>query len=236
MRLPEDGKKVAVGFSHLKQEISLQRFGSGQLKVLLLGGVHGNESEGFLFIEKFLEEIESGEMNFAQEISLFVCPRVNPDGCAVVRRTNHRNVDLNRNLPTRDWTETFTDLRYYPGPSAGSEPESAATIRMLELIKPDLILSLHSYEKPMVNYNGECEDLAKAMSKKNGLIVSGDIGYPTPGSLGTYAGWERDIPTITLEIMRGQEPKPVYHQHKEGIVTAIHYYVDHPHPTLAKKN
>ena len=30
--------------------------------------------------------------------------------------------------------------------------------------------------------------------------VEESIGYPTPGSFGTYAGVERNIPTITLEM------------------------------------
>ena len=30
--------------------------------------------------------------------------------------------------------------------------------------------------------------------------VEGDIGYPTPGSFGTWAGIEKNIPTITLEL------------------------------------
>ncbi len=38
------------------------------------------------------------------------------------------------------------------------------------------------------------------MAKFNGYRVSDSIGYPTPGSLGTYAGVERNIPIITLEL------------------------------------
>ena len=30
--------------------------------------------------------------------------------------------------------------------------------------------------------------------------VEASIGYPTPGSFGTYCGVERNIPTITLEM------------------------------------
>ena len=30
--------------------------------------------------------------------------------------------------------------------------------------------------------------------------AEGSIGYPTPGSFGTYCGVERNIPTITLEL------------------------------------
>ena len=30
--------------------------------------------------------------------------------------------------------------------------------------------------------------------------VEASIGYPTPGSFGTYCGIEKNIPTITLEL------------------------------------
>jgi len=40
------------------------------------------------------------------------------------------------------------------------------------------------------------------MGERNGYPVSASIGYPTPGSLGTYAGVERKIPIITLELPR----------------------------------
>ena len=33
-----------------------------------------------------------------------------------------------------------------------------------------------------------------------GYPVEKSIGYPTPGSFGTWAGIERKIPTITLEL------------------------------------
>jgi protein MpaA len=212
------------------REIALHTFGSGGLSILILGGVHGNESEGFLFAERFIKGLGEGSIRIDPEIKLHICPHVNPDGCAVLRRTNQNNVDLNRNLPTKDWTGDFTDLRYYPGRSAGSEVETAATIRMIKRTDPAMILSLHSYQHPMVNFNGDCEDLAIAMSEKNGLPAKGDIGYPTPGSLGTYTGWERNLPTITLEILRGEEPESVWKNHLEGVISALHFYLDHTVP------
>ena len=66
---------------------------------------------------------------------------------------------------------------------------------------PKLILALHAPYK-VVNYDGG-ED-AKVISKKiSGIIgypVEKNIGYPTPGSFGTWAGIEKNIPTITLEL------------------------------------
>lgn len=222
--------RFLAGQSHRDLKIEVTRYGTGQLSVLMLGGVHGDEVEGVQFVERFIQELDQGEMSIPGGVTLHVCARANPDGVADNRRTNFRNVDLNRNLPTKDWTGAFTNPRFYPGSHAGSEPENQAILAMLRECMPSLILSMHSYENPMVNFNGDSEDLGQAMSKLNGLPAKGDIGYPTPGSLGTYAGWERNIPTITLEILRGQDAPSVWDTHKEGVLEAISYYLSHKLP------
>lgn len=55
----------------------------------------------------------------------------------------------------------------------------------------------------MVNYNGDCRDLADLMSRFNGCPVTSDMGYPTPGSAGTWFWEALGIPSITLEIQEG---------------------------------
>lgn len=67
----------------------------------------------------------------------------------------------------------------------------------------DAVITIHSPYK-IVNYdgdrNGEALKLAQKISEITGYPVQKDIGYPTPGSFGTYAGVERDIPVITIEV------------------------------------
>ena len=76
----------------------------------------------------------------------------------------------------------------------------------------------------MVNYDGEISKaVADVMSKKNGLAAKGDIGYPTTGSLGNYAGIERKIPTITLEILKGQDLNEVWAQHSPALSAALEW-------------
>lgn len=235
MRLPVPGQRARAAVTAGGGEILLYRFGSGRVPVLFLGGVHGDETEGFLFAERLLDGLQRGDYSPDPRITLWVSPRVNPDGCRAERRTNHHNVDLNRNMPTRDWTGEFQNVRYYPGPSGGSEIETRFVMDLIEsAIEPTgngLVISLHSYEHAMINYNGDCLDLAQEMSRHNGLEPKGDIGYPTPGSLGTYGGWERNIPVITLEIHRGDEPETVWKQHLGAVLRAIDYYADHPIPS-----
>jgi len=220
-------QKQIVGYSVKNQpiEVYYNQNPNAKFSILFLGGVHGNESEGFIFLERFLKEIDQENIKIPSEISLWICPRINPDGCSVLRRTNAHNVDLNRNLPTKDWTSDFTEPKYYPGPYPSSEPETIATLVLIHNIKPKFIISFHSYEKPMINYNGNCLELAEEMAKYNHLEPKGDIGYPTPGSLGTYAGFENNIPTITLEILRGQAPDKVWKQHLDAILKSLEFYL-----------
>ncbi|MBX7057285.1 MAG: DUF2817 domain-containing protein [Leptospirales bacterium] len=218
-----NGAEAALGRSYGDRQILLQRRGAGTRVVLLIGGVHGDEIEGYLLAERFVRELDIGSLQLDPTISLYVIARLNPDGCAANRRTNERNVDLNRNLPTADWSAAFTNVRYYPGPGPGSELENVLLVRLLADLRPTRVLSLHSWENAMVNFNGPSEEMAIAMSSRNGLPPKGDIGYPTPGSLGTYAGWERLIPTITLEILRGQPPEETWRQHAEALKIGVEY-------------
>ena len=60
-------------------------------------------------------------------------------------------------------------------------------------------MTLHAPYK-IVNYDGPAQNIAQKISDIIGYPVEPSIGYPTPGSFGTYCGVERNIPTITLEL------------------------------------
>jgi protein MpaA len=216
------------GQSHNSLPIEVYTFGSGSTSVLFIGGVHGDEVEGFTCVENFLALLQTGKYVLPSSLTLHVCPRLNPDGCAANRRTNARNVDLNRNLPTQNWSGDFKNVRYYPGAAAGSEPENKVLVEMLSNLKPKLIVSLHSYEHAMTNYDGEISRaVAEQMSKVNGLAAKGDIGYPTTGSLGNYAAMERKIPTVTLEILKDQNLNEAWTQHRPGLEAALEWASHH---------
>jgi protein MpaA len=193
-----------LGRSQLGQDIVLhRRLAHGQSvtrRCLVVGGVHGDEPEGYSLVEALLQSALERTLPVGLEL-LFV-PRLNPDGCAMNQRGNGRRVDLNRNLPTRDWSSKVATPRYHPGPFAGSEVENQILMKLIDREKPNGIVSAHSWN-PMINFNGPSREWAQRYGELTGYVVSDDIGYPTPGSLGTWAGWERKIPTITLEIERG---------------------------------
>lgn len=187
-------------------------------EVLVLGGVHGDEGEGIVCAHGLLDHFLTHGMDLPLRLTLV--PAFNLDGVVAKSRLNGNGVDLNRNLPSNDWDPKAFNERYPPGPSANSEPENQALVRFLQERKPRFILSLHSW-KPMLNINGPCEAEAQAIHALTNYEITPTIGYPTPGSLGTYAGMERDMPTLTYEIERGLHPREVLRIHVPACLAGL---------------
>lgn len=157
--------------------------------ILVVGVVHGDEPQGEDLINRYLTANESG--------MLFI-PSLNPDGKQLGRRTNSNGVDINRNFPTKNWELTEKN-NYFGGETPASEIETKFLAEVIEEYKPRLILTLHTPYK-IVNYDGPAKEVSEKISEIISYPVEESIGYPTPGSFGTYAGVERNIPTITLEM------------------------------------
>lgn len=158
--------------------------------VLIIGVFHGDEPQGDFLINEYIKINQNSEM-------LFI-PCLNPDGMKLKQRQNANGVDLNRNFPTKNW-ELVEDKTFYGGEKANSEIETQFMVDVIRDYKPKLILSLHA---PFctVNFDGDALKYAEKISEIINYPVQEDIGYPTPGSFGTYCGVERNIPTITLEL------------------------------------
>lgn len=211
-------KVRALGTSSLGLPQIGYEFGSDGPRVLILGGVHGDEYEGVVAAEGLLE---SFLRDFPYRLRVLLVPRFNPDGVLNKTRGNGHGVDLNRNLPTKDWSPDVKTPRYHPGPSAASEPENQFLVRFIEDEKPAFVLSLHSYH-PVIQVNGDCGPEAAVLAKHTGYRIDDSIGYPTPGCLGTYAALERPSPTITYEIQRGQPIPEILRMHVPAILDALH--------------
>lgn len=161
--------------------------------ILIIGVFHGEEPQGLYLINEYLKTDLSCIKN-----KLVIIPCLNPDGMLKNQRQNANGVDLNRNFPTKNWKLTEKN-EYFGGNKPASETETKFMIEVLNTYKFDAILSIHAPFE-IVNYDGPAKALAEKISEITNYKVQGDIGYPTPGSFGNYAGVERNIPTITLEL------------------------------------
>lgn len=210
-------KSYVFGTTTSNLPIPAYSFGSGEQRVLILGGVHGDETEGVIAAHGLLERFSR---SFSYRLKVDLVPAFNLDGVLARQRVNARGVDLNRNLPTADWTDQAATERYNPGPSANSESENQALVKYIDEKKPNFILSLHSW-KPMLNVNGRCQKIAETIAKFTGYEIKDSIGYPTPGCLGTYCGLERDMPTLTYEIERGLDTASILKVHIKAIMEGL---------------
>jgi len=172
-----------------------------QAKILVLGGIHGDEYSSVSIVFKWmntLNKYHSGLFHWK------VVPLINPDGLLRKhsRRTNGNGVDLNRNFSPGNnkqasldyWKKrTHKDKRRYPGPSPLSEPESRWIEQLIEDFKPDAIVAIHA-PYGILDFDGP----HKAPNHFGPLHLKLLGTYP--GSLGNYAGLQLGKPVITIEL------------------------------------
>jgi protein MpaA len=170
-------------------------------KVLLIGGIHGDEYSSVSIIFKWLATLNKHHSGLFHWL---VIPLLNPDGLLrkESQRINENNVDLNRNFPINDWKntaikywieETGKNPRYYPGPEALSEPESNWLLGHINVFRPDVIVSVHA-PHGIIDHDGP-----RIAPSKLGTLYLDYLGT-YPGSLGNYAGVQYQIPVITIEL------------------------------------
>lgn len=174
---------------------------SGSAEVVVLAAIHGDEPETTVAVSEALRCLPAGELQAA----VILCG--NPDGMVRGTRGNARGVDLNRNFPTSNWrpdpvfyksrANDARDISLTPGPEPASEPETRALLSLIERLKPRAVVSLHS-ALACVDDSG-ASHLGRQLADRCTLPFLTEIGYPTPGSMGTWAG-ERGLNLVTLEL------------------------------------
>lgn len=191
--------------SPLGNEIMLLKRGALEFEktILVIGVFHGDEPDGEYLINRYLQERSETKNRL-----LFI-PCLNPDGKSKNKRTNSNGVDLNRNFPTKNWEQSSEIDDYFGGEKPASELETQFMVYVLDKYKPDLVITLHEPYR-VVNYDGPAESIAQEIAKLTGYKVEENIGYPTPGSFGTYCGIEKNIPTITLELPENEDKEVLW--------------------------
>jgi len=193
---------TAQVYGHSAQGTPLEIYGNcSPGGLLLIAGIHGEESDTTLVASRALRLLKSPPPN-----GIILC--ANPDGNRLGTRGNSRGVDLNRNFPTGNWTaaetlcrltlETSRVTRLSPGETPASEPETRALIDLILQIRPTRIIALHS---PLNCVDAADTPWARHIAQFLSLPLTHDIGYPTPGSLGTWCR-EQGIECITVELPR----------------------------------
>ncbi|NNF60814.1 MAG: murein peptide amidase A [Gammaproteobacteria bacterium] len=172
-------------------------------RVLLIGGIHGDEYSSVSIVFKWLAMLEE---NLGERFHWRVVPVLNPDGLLrpprMSSRMNANGVDLNRNFPTPNWDEeaheywikrTWKNKRRYPGPAALSEPETSWLVEQIESFQPHAVVAVHA-PHGVVDFDGP-----RVPPRQLGPLELRLLGT-YPGSMGRYIGVHRGIPLLTLEL------------------------------------
>lgn len=195
-------------------------FGDAGPVTLIIGGIHGNEYTPTVLSAEFIAWLEDTPAAIPQG-RIVVAPLVDPDGFHARRRGNDNDVDLNRNYPAKNWR--LRAGRH--GSEPLSESESRFVMELLEEFDPQCIISIHG-PLACVNYDGPAEELARRMSHACGLPVRASVGYATPGSFGSYAGVDLQIPTITLELRPGRALDPGFDACRQALLAAHEFSIE----------
>lgn len=190
-------KQHTIGYSVKNRSIAAHVFGEGKKKVLMIGGIHGDELSGADLARLLVYSYKNKPAN--ANLTVMIVPEANPDGLISRTRVNSRGVDINRNFPSKSWLPDFEKPRYNPGLNPASEPETKILMKLIESFSPNLIITFHA---PLncVNWDGPAAQIAAILSGFNHYPLCESLGYETPGSLGQFAGKDRQIPVVTIEL------------------------------------
>ena len=195
-----------IGRSVQGRAIVAAAFGSGLRHVLFIGGVHGNEY-GTAVAGRFVACLCAHPKVVPAGARVVVIRCLNPDGHARGTRGNARHVDLNRNLPSRNWqhkldpSSELHGLGLTGGASPGSEPETRALLACLRSGSYRAVISVHSRGGVLDCSGPGAAALGRLMAARCGFRVGG-VGYDAAitGSLGDFVPERYGVPVVTVEL------------------------------------
>jgi protein MpaA len=189
---------LVIGHSVQGREIRATRVGDegAAVNVLVVGDVHGDEPAGEAIVRRLRSQRVDG-------VTFWLVRTANPDGRKAGTRQNARGVDLNRNFPWR-WRSGGRGT-YFPGPKAGSEPETQAIMRLVRRVRPQLAIYYHQHLGITVRARGADPEVQREYARRTGLPLRS-----LPDYRGTAIGWEnhlvRDGSAFVVELKAGRAP------------------------------
>lgn len=207
-----------IGRSVQGRPIRSLTIGRGPRKVLVVGGIHGDEPEGAYSTAELPAAFTSAGLE--PDVTLTVIEDLNPDGRAANTRGNANGVDINRNFPASNFDGTDPGF----GGKPLSQNESQLLYEAVDRLVPSLILVFHSWQgRQFINFDGpDARPLAEKFSASSSIPIEESSAFaPTPGSLGSYFGRDRHISVLTVELLKGSDPVADWDLIRGGVIGVI---------------
>jgi hypothetical protein len=185
--LPTGWTRAVVGQSVQGRgiEVLVRPVEAARRKVLVIGGVHGNEPVTPPAVRGLAQAtIDPG-------VEVWLLPSANPDGSAAGLRCNANGVDLNRNFA---WEWSPED----GGPGPASEPETQTVALLVERLRPDLVVWVHQPLGYVSAIGGTDPLLEQAWATAAGLPVR--VGVTQHGGGESWSALVAGVPSLLIEI------------------------------------
>ena len=217
-------RTVTLGHSVQGEPLVMHILGAGANPIFIFGGIHGNESKTTPLAQRLLDLLRDNP-HLRAGVPVAILPAANPDGLAKGTRKNINGVDCNRNFAATNWRNSKPGHQYYGGAQPLSEPETRAIVEAVRSLQPGLIVATHSFPRGGFcnNYDGPrpAQDMCELMTNYNGYPPKASMGYPTPGSFGSWAGIDLGIPTITLELPREKSFSQIWPANRDALLAVF---------------
>jgi predicted deacylase len=218
-----------VGTSVEGRKIESYTYGTGNKKLLFVGGIHGGyEWNGILLAYQFIDYLEKNSEIIPNNLTITIIPDVNPDGVYAVTnkvgrfaisdvststktlavgRFNANQVDLNRNFDCK-WQpkSTWQSKTVSAGTKVFSEPEALALKNFVLAKNPTAVIFFHSQSGSV--YASKCKNdilpetlnIMNAYTKATGYSpIKTFDAYATSGAADDWLA-SINIPAITVGL------------------------------------
>jgi len=199
--------------------IEVAQFGTGKRQILIVGPLAGDQPGALGMVDKLAEYLAASRMPLP-DVTLTLVRDLNPDGRVRRSRFNVRGVDLDRNFSTTNWQKLPEGNLWRSGPRPHSEAETRVLAALIADLRPERIVAVNSaYDRAGLIWSGPGNDVARALADELGLPLAPPAVQPS-GSLGAYAGDERNIPVLAFGVPAGAATLDNWSAYGRGLMTA----------------
>jgi hypothetical protein len=184
----------------------VRRVDEPRRRVVVIGGVHGNEPVSPPTVRGLLEAAH------VDDHEVWLVPEANPDGVAAGMRCNAAAVDLNRNF---SWGWRSDD----GGRAALSEPEPAALAALIDQLQPDLVVWVHQPYGYVSSIGPTDSALEEAWAAASGIPVRPDVTQHGGGE--SWTAFVAGVPSMLIEIDSWVATPEVVAAHRAGYEATV---------------